>query len=182
MSRGVGELMPRARTRDLVIEALSDETLVYDLRRHRAHCLNRAAALVWARCDGRTTVAGAAAMLEEQLQLSGLGRASAESLVRTGLDQLARARLLDAAPGTPVRRPRVSRREVLRALGLTGAAALLPPLVETIVSPVSAEAASCLTPAQCRALVPPFCSGQPICKNPGNCCQSKRLSCRQRAC
>ena len=45
------------------VERLAGETLVYDLRRHRAHCLNPAATLVWRCCDGRTTVASAAARL-----------------------------------------------------------------------------------------------------------------------
>jgi len=177
MTDELAELMPLARTTDLVVEALRDETLVYDLRRHKAHCLNRAAALVWRSCDGRTTVSATAALLEGELQLS-----SGKALVRSGLDQLARARLLNGPPEIRGARPRYSRRAVLRALGLTGAAALLPPLVETVVSPVAAEAASCLTPAQCRALAPPFCSGQPICGNPTSCCRPRRLSCRQAAC
>ena len=40
-------LMPRARQDELVVEELQDETLVYDLKRHKARCLNRTAALVW---------------------------------------------------------------------------------------------------------------------------------------
>ena len=40
-------LMPRARQDELVVEELQDETLVYDLERHKARCLNRTAALVW---------------------------------------------------------------------------------------------------------------------------------------
>ena len=86
MTSGFGESMPQARTTDLLIEVLRDETLVYDLRRHRAHCLNRAAALVWKHCDGRTTVAATATILDEALRLS-----AGEALVRTGLDQLTRA-------------------------------------------------------------------------------------------
>ncbi len=50
-------LMPRARQDELVVEELSDETLVYDLKRHKANCLNRTAALVWQDCDGQTSVA-----------------------------------------------------------------------------------------------------------------------------
>jgi hypothetical protein len=178
MMTGPGELMPQAKTVDLVVEALRDETLVYDLKRHKAHCLNRAAALVWAFCDGRTTVAATAAILEAQLPASATG----DALVRMGLEQLARAHLLVGGTVSRAPRPRYSRRAVLRALGVTGAAALLPPLVETVVSPVSAEAASCLTPAQCRALIPPFCSGQPICGDPGRCCRQRRLNCRPGAC
>ncbi len=60
-------LMPRARQDELVVEELQDETLVYDLKRHKARCLNRTAALVWRCCDGQTSVADVAALLEEQL-------------------------------------------------------------------------------------------------------------------
>ena len=177
MTEGFDELMPEAKKVDLVVEAVRDETLVYDLKRHKAHCLNRAAALVWKSCDGRTTLAATATMLERELNLS-----SGDALVRTGLDQLARAHLLNDSREIRGKPSRYSRRAVLRALGLTGTAVLLPPLVETVVSPVAAEAASCLTPAQCRALVPPFCSGQPICGDPTRCCRQRRLSCRPAAC
>ncbi len=47
---------PRARTEALVMRQTGEELLVYDLERHRAHCLNRAAALVWSECDGVRTV------------------------------------------------------------------------------------------------------------------------------
>ena len=47
---------PRARTEALVMRQTGEELLVYDLERHRAHCLNRAAALVWGECDGVRTV------------------------------------------------------------------------------------------------------------------------------
>ena len=59
-------LMPRARQDELIVEELQDETLVYDLERHKARCLNPAAALVWRHCDGQTSVAEVAALLEEQ--------------------------------------------------------------------------------------------------------------------
>ena len=40
-------MKPRARTEGLVVTELPDELLVYDLERHRAHCLNPTAALVF---------------------------------------------------------------------------------------------------------------------------------------
>ena len=64
-------LMPRARQDELVVEELPDETLVYDLKRHEAHCLNRTSALAWRRCDGRTTVAEVAVLLGEGIENSG---------------------------------------------------------------------------------------------------------------
>src|SRR6266498_3512906 len=45
-------MLPRARTEDLIVEALPTETLVYDTRTHLAHCLNLSAATVWKHCDG----------------------------------------------------------------------------------------------------------------------------------
>ena len=45
--------LPHARTDNLVIRELDDETLVYDMERDEAHCLNQTAALVWKQCDGK---------------------------------------------------------------------------------------------------------------------------------
>ena len=78
---------PRKRDHGLIVREMDDETLVYDRRRHKAHCLNRAAALVWRHCDGATSVADLARLVHEQLGMPG----SAE-MVRFALDRLARAR------------------------------------------------------------------------------------------
>ena len=166
--------MPRARADGLVIERLAEETLVYDLGRHRAHCLNPAAALVWACCDGRTTRAAAAARLERELGVS-----AGEALLRSGLDQLARARLLAERPA-PEAGP--SRRALLRALGLGAAAAALLPAVESIVAPTAAQAASCFTGAECSALVPGQCTGQPICGSTTDCCVLRGQRCTAKRC
>lgn len=166
--------MPRARTRGLVIERLADETLVYDRQRHRAHCLNPAAALVWACCDGRTTVAATAARLERALTL-----APHEPLVWAALDQLARARLL-AEPPAAVAVP--SRRELIRLLGLGAATAVLLPVVESIVSPTAAQAASCFTATQCGTLSPGQCTGQPICGSTTDCCLQRGQRCSAKKC
>ena len=61
--------LPQARKEELLVHDLDDETLVYDLKRHRAHSLNRSAALVWRHCDGRTTLDGMAELLKRQLSL-----------------------------------------------------------------------------------------------------------------
>ncbi|MBV9278705.1 MAG: hypothetical protein JOZ41_01360, partial [Chloroflexi bacterium] len=52
MDGNVELLAPRARKNGLIVRELEDEVLVYDLERHRAHCLNRAAGLVWKHADG----------------------------------------------------------------------------------------------------------------------------------
>src|SRR5712692_5533386 len=62
-------LLPRTRTDNLVIRELDDETLIFDMERDEAHCLNQTAALVWKYCDGRTTVEQAAHSLQSKLDV-----------------------------------------------------------------------------------------------------------------
>jgi hypothetical protein len=125
---------------ELVIEEFADEVLVYDLKRHKGHCLNSTAALVWRRCDGRTTVEEVAATLQEELSL-----AAREAVVWMALDRLARAQLLMARVTVPESRARRTRRALIRAAGIS----FLLPVVESIVAPHAAEAASSTTSAKC---------------------------------
>ncbi len=141
-------LMPPARTEELVVEQLPDETLVYDLKRHRAHCLNCTSSLVWQHCDGRTTTAQVARLLEEKL---GLPRD--EQIVEFALDRLHRARLL--ADGTHGLGDGVStsRRELVRKLAVVGGLGMLLPVITSLKSPLAAVQASTTTSAQCRQCI-----------------------------
>ncbi len=130
-------LMPRARQDELVVEELPDETLVYDLKRHKARCLNRTAALVWLRCDGQTSVAEVAALLEEQLAAP-----TDEAVVWMALDRLGRAHLLSKPVTLPADKSQYSRREVLRKLRRVAGISLLLPVIESIVAPLAAAQAS----------------------------------------
>src|SRR5262245_32147715 len=97
---------PVARTDRLIVQELSDETIVYDEDAHRAHCLNRSAALVWLLCDGQISVAELAHHVEREL-----GVPASEDLVWLTLRRLQRARLL----ATPLEAaPSRTRREVAR--------------------------------------------------------------------
>jgi hypothetical protein len=85
--------LPLARTSDLIIEKLPDEVLVYDYQTTKAHCLNSAAALVWANCDGLTTIADATQQLQQEMKVP-IG----DEVVWLALEQLKQARLLKSAP------------------------------------------------------------------------------------
>jgi len=122
---------PTARTTGLVVKTLGPETLVYDLETHRAHRLNAGAAAVWRQCDGARDVARISAALHET------GAPMPEDAVRYALGELGHVRLLTA----PVPRTGVTRRELLRRLGLAAAAL---PAVTTILAPTAAQAQSCL--------------------------------------
>lgn len=134
---------PRARRSKLVVRELADETLVYDLEGHRAHCLNRAAALVWKLCDGRSTVSRIAEKMCDRLS----ARVTDEA-VRLALEQLADRNLLAPNKMHPAPVPNlVSRRAMMQRLGLAAAVAL--PLVTSIISPTPVMAQSPCTETSC---------------------------------
>jgi Coenzyme PQQ synthesis protein D (PqqD) len=124
---------PVARTRGLVVKALQDEVLVYDLERHQAHRLNGLAAAVWRACDGTHEVTTIAAVVSAETGQPVLGEA-----VRYALASLGRARLLTA----PVEDLGLSRRDLIRRVGTAAAVAL--PLVTSIAVPSAAAAQSCI--------------------------------------
>src|SRR5579859_4078502 len=55
---------PLARSDELVVEELEGETLVYDDKNSRAHCLTGSAARVWQNCDGQHSVEELASNLD----------------------------------------------------------------------------------------------------------------------
>ncbi len=160
-------MLPRAREDRLVVQELADEVLVYDLNRHKAHCLNRTAALVWRHSDGRTGAAEMAALLQQELKSP-----VDEAVVWLALDRLGRAQLLREPANPPAVAARYTRREVMRKMGLIGAA--LVPIVTSIVARTAAAAGSCLPSNGCRGAGdlcrpcgPPNCTRR--CDRNGNC-------------
>src|SRR5947209_6373369 len=106
----MGATLPSRRAKGLLVEALADETVVYDTARHEAHCLSPVAALVWSRCDGRTTVSAMAEALRDAL-----GVPADEALVRLTLGQLERLGLLQGdSPGPAAGDVPRTRRELIR--------------------------------------------------------------------
>jgi len=128
-----GEMCPRARREGLVVKSIDNEVLVYDEAAQRAHCLNRAAALVWGYCDGTTPIAAMARRLA-----SDLGGAADDDVVYFALRQLGERDLLEETPTLPSDGA-VTRRQLLARLG---AAAALVPVVTSLLAPRAASAQS----------------------------------------
>jgi Coenzyme PQQ synthesis protein D (PqqD) len=124
------------RRERLIIDELPDEVLVYDLDRHRAHCLNHTAALVWKLCDGRTMPRVIARRVQSQLD-----QPFTEDLVWLALRQLSKIHLLEEFGGLPAQLAGMSRREMVRAMGI--AAAVSVPLITSIMSPTAVQASTC---------------------------------------
>ena len=152
-------IRPHARQNGLVVQSLPDELLVYDLERHKAHCLNQTATLVWERCDGKTT---AAKIAEQMSKLT--GKAVSEEVALLAIEELGRSRLLKQAPVRREASGAVSRRELIKRAGVAAAIAL--PVVTTIVAPKATQAATCRTSGQACTTSAQCCSG--VC-NAGTC-------------
>lgn len=127
--------LAKARKRQLIVKEVAGELIVYDRESDRVHCLNSTAAFVWTHCDGRTSVATMAQLLENEIKVP-----VEQEIVLYALAQLHKAKLLDEYP-VIAPNPGLSRRAVVR-LGVT--AALTVPLISSIVAPTAAQAASCL--------------------------------------
>ncbi len=152
--------LPRARKDGLVVKDLPNETLVYDLERDEAHCLNQTASLVWKRCDGKTTVTRMASLLEAALDTP-----VNDDVVWLAIEQLQRFHLVESFDKLPVMAASVSRRNLVLKYA---PAALVLPLILSISAPTAASAAT--NPA---CATPPFpigcaCSSDSDCDS-GNC-------------
>jgi hypothetical protein len=151
---------PLMRQQGLVVDDLPDEVLVYDLDRHQAHCLNRTAAIVWRLCDGQSTPAEIARHLQRELDAPGT-----EDLVWMALRQLDKLHLLERAASLPPRFAGMSRREMIRNLGI--AAAVTLPVVTSIVAPTPVQAATCRHNNASCTTANDCCSG--VCDGSGHC-------------
>jgi hypothetical protein len=144
---------PRARVQGLIIQELADEVLVYDEDRNKAVCLNHTAALVWRYCDGKTTVTSMTRQLERDLKTEGVD----EKIVWYALDQLGKDHLLVEPAAAPAVLAGMSRRQLVRVLGVAAVVAI--PVVTSIVAPTVVEAATCLPPSQPCTTSAQCCSG-----------------------
>lgn len=127
-------MYPRARTGGLVSEEMKDEILIYDLKRHKAHCLTRTVGLIWKQCDGRTSIQNMVSKLQKDPGLAPID----EDIVWMGLHRLGKAHLLVEQPAIPPTLIRDnSRRQMMKKVALVGGVSILSLLV-----PTAAQAAS----------------------------------------
>jgi hypothetical protein len=117
---------PKARKVQLTVRELAEETLVYDLERHKAHCLNPTSAFIWKHCDGQTTIPEMARLVREELSVP-----NPEMMIRLALEQLSRRHLLEDAIAPPSEAARLSRRDALKKLAV---AAVVLPTVMTLTA------------------------------------------------
>lgn len=165
-------MIPRAKRKETLVERLETEVLVYDLSRHRGHCLSITAAMVWERCDGASTLHEIAARIHGET-----GTSIHPDGVRAAVERLQRAKLLEEEE-MPQPWGELDRR---RALGRMAAMGLALPSVLTMVAPVPAQAATGITPRDCRNNAPASLGS--CCTNGKLCIQmGRRARCRGARC
>ena len=131
---------PLSRKEDLVVQEMNGEVLIYDLRENKAFCLNETSALVWQACDGTKSVADISRSV------------GSEDIVWLALEELKKEKLIDHAAKPSEKFAGMSRREVIKKIGLGSMIAL--PIVASIVAPTAAYAASvCNTGATCTCTI-----------------------------
>ena len=132
-------ISPKARRDGLVTSKVGDETVVYDTETNKASCLNRLTTVVWEACDGNTDISS----LLDTVRGAGYQDAT-EQVVLMAIDQLEQAGLLEDYSQTDnKKREFLSRREMLRLLGIRSATVL--PIITTInLQPAIAQISNCI--------------------------------------
>src|SRR6266540_1606510 len=130
--------LPRVRP-GLLRHELDGQVLIYDAREDRVHLLDTTTGHVFELLEhGDRSAEGIVSELATRMNT-----VESESLLQLSLDELRKADLLEDAPAVPALSD-ISRRDLLRKVGLAGAAALLVPAIATLTATPAYAQASCL--------------------------------------
>lgn len=144
-------IQPTARQKNLVVQDFENEVLIYDLGSNKAFCLNQTSALVWQFSNGRNSVADIADLMSKKMKIL-----VSEEVVWLALDQLKKDNLLENYEEFDINFNGLTRRQVIKKVGLASMIAL--PLVSSVVAPSAAMAQSGPPCAAPGTIAPNFCS------------------------
>lgn len=133
--------LPSARNKNIIVQTLGKEVLIYDLNSHQAYNLNETLSLVYHACDGETTFD----QLRSKSKLP-------DDIVFLALDELQQAKLLEENEQYKSPYTGLTRREIIRRIGFASVIAL--PIISTLVAPLAVNAQS-----RCPSISP--CNGNP---------------------
>lgn len=127
-------ILPSVKQSDIVIQNIGDELLIYNLKTNQAYSLNETSKNIYQFCNGKTSFDE----LKQKFNYS-------DDLIFLALDELKRNDLIEESYQSKF--AGVSRREVIRKVGLSTMIAL--PFISSIVAPSAANAQSiiCLNPS-----------------------------------
>ena len=161
---------PKSRNKNVIVQEVSNDTLVYDLVTNKAVCLNETSASIWKLCNGTNTVREISEKMTSKLKES-----ISEEYIWLALNQLKKEELIEENEGIEDKYQGLSRREIIRKIGYGSMIAL--PIVSSVVAPTAASAQSgglplrapCATNSQCASGA---CRNTPFFLNPSlrSCC------------
>jgi len=129
-------MKPKARTLDLSITHIGDETVVYDQLTHSASCLNEISAAIWLACDGNNDLIA----ISKKLRIAGY-QDTTEDVVSMAIEQLFNTKLLEPVEQTIVNT--LDRRSMLKSL--TRSVAVAIPVISAIdIQPAIAAHSECI--------------------------------------
>jgi hypothetical protein len=128
---------PLSRKDQVVVQNIDGEVLIYDLRDNKAFCLNETSAVVWQLCDGNKTVTQISKELGDKLNSP-----ANEDLVWFAIDQLKKEKLIENSSELTSNFAGLSRREVIKRIGIGTAIAL--PIIASLVAPSAVFGQSCI--------------------------------------
>jgi hypothetical protein len=123
---------PLARSENVVVEAVGDETVIYDTDAHVAHALKPLAAAVYAYADGKNTPAEIAELASYRLATTVTEANVVDALEQLDAIALIEGPVLDVHTG-------ISRRTALKTFAAAGAGSML------VMSIATAAAQACIT-------------------------------------
>jgi len=109
---------PRARDENVVVEAVGDETVIYDLDTHVAHALKPLAAAVYMYADGKNTVSEIAELASYRLETTVTEADAEDALAQLESISMLSTPVLDINTG-------ISRRTALKTFAAAGAGSML---------------------------------------------------------
>lgn len=139
-------LLPKARSKNIIVQELEKELLIYDSKIDKAYNLNETSMIVFNACNGKTTFES----LKHKHKFT-------DDLIFFALDELSRKDLLEDKVVSPF--DGMNRREIIRKVGFASFVAL--PVISSLIAPTSAQASSVCrgttapnTPVNCTRGIP----------------------------
>jgi hypothetical protein len=126
---------PKTRQSNLVVQDIENELLIYDLQINKAFCLNQTSAMVWQLCDGKNSVADIAELLSRKLKMD-----VSQEFVWLALDGLKKDNLLEKSNEFEINFSGLTRREVVKKVGLASLVTL--PVIASVIAPSALMAQS----------------------------------------
>lgn len=139
----MSKVKPKARHSEIVVQEFGDEILIYDLKNNKAFNLNETSALIWRLSDGNNDISDITQGIIKKYNSN-----VSEEFVWLALEQFRKDELIEDKEEIIPFLTNISRRELVRKVGLTSIIAL--PIVSSLIAPLSSNAASA-----CSTAIPP---------------------------